>query len=93
LKRKKELLSKELATDNARLSKLRSTISTKESQAQGMIERLRDLEDRKDAYDRVIEEGVAAYSKITDITGKLVNTINKTCDDAENRFLGGSTRI
>ena len=51
-----------------------------------MVNRISDMENKKEGYDRVISEGEDAYTKIIEITSKLVSNINSVVNNNQERF-------
>ena len=72
------------------LQKVQTQKNQKRDILDSMVDRISEMEDKKDGYERVISEGDDAYQKIVEITGKLVSNINIVIDSNQERFFSSN---
>ena len=72
------------------LQKVQAQKNQKRDILDSMVDRISQMEDKKEGYDRVISEGDDAYHKIVDITGKLVTNINTVVDNNHDRYFSSN---
>lgn len=87
MRKQKASLQRELQVDRQNLQRVTAKIQAGEQKQDMMMNRVNELERRKDGYESIIEKGEEAYHKITENSGKLVSCIENYCDGVGERYL------